>query len=118
MRLVRFGCREFFCAGFTLDSAPGGPREPACERGPELRYNGRPGRRISTQLRRTLKPPGPMIGAGGWGVVVELFWAAARYRLDDGFVGEVQLSAVWPDRASRGLAQVRAGNARGAFGGR
>jgi len=59
-----------------------------------------------------------MIGAGGWGVVVELFWAAARYRLDDGFVGEVQLSAVWPDRASRGLAQVRAGNARGAFGGR
>lgn len=29
--------------GFTLDSAPGDPREPACERGPELRYNGKPG---------------------------------------------------------------------------
>ncbi|MGI6492651.1 MAG: hypothetical protein ACOX0T_09640 [Pelotomaculum sp.] len=61
----------------------------------------------------TLKPPGPMIGAGGWEVGVEPFWAAASFRVDDGFVGEVQLSAVWPARTSRGMARVRACHARG-----
>jgi len=56
-----------------------------------------------------------MIGAGGWGVGVELFWAAASFRVDDGFDGEVQLSAVWPARTSRGITRERTGHARGAL---
>ena len=72
MRPIRFGCREFFCAGFTLDSAPGGPREPACERGPELRYNGKPGGGFNHSCAAPAFP-GPMIGAGV-GVGVELTW--------------------------------------------
>jgi len=56
-----------------------------------------------------------MIGAGGWGAGVEVFWAAASFRVDDGFVGEVRLSAVWPGRTSRGPAWKRTGHARDAF---